>query len=272
MWPLLKQDVGLKKTERILLPKSPAAAPDPSGIISVYTDTDKDGLSAWEEVLYRTDPNNPDTDADGTLDGNEVQSRRDPTKKGMDQRTDVTEKILAPYYTLSFSPFAKTQDVAAPKTADAPPPVEQDETAEQKALHTYGNEAGTLILFYLQKGKLEYEVFTEATQNPSETSIARLSALSETYRTVSEKLEAIRAPSPVEMYHTALTKSYTALSKGVRELVAEQKDFTLQAQSFLDHYNDAAIAAAQAFSNLMQSFTKARIRFGPEEPGAIFSF
>jgi len=41
-------------------------------------DSDNDGLKDWEEILWRTDPNNPDTDGDGTSDGDEVKLNRDP--------------------------------------------------------------------------------------------------------------------------------------------------------------------------------------------------
>ncbi len=42
-------------------------------------DSDNDGLKDWEEVLWKTDPQNPDTDGDGTPDGEEVKLGRDPT-------------------------------------------------------------------------------------------------------------------------------------------------------------------------------------------------
>ena len=41
-------------------------------------DTDKDGLSDWEEALWKTDPKNPDTDGDGTPDGEEITLGRNP--------------------------------------------------------------------------------------------------------------------------------------------------------------------------------------------------
>ncbi len=51
------------------LPPLPPEQPKlpPAGL-----DTDSDGLTDAEEVLYGTDPKNPDTDKDGFLDGNEV--------------------------------------------------------------------------------------------------------------------------------------------------------------------------------------------------------
>ncbi|MEA2112704.1 MAG: hypothetical protein U9P50_01900 [Patescibacteria group bacterium] len=45
-------------------------------------DSDDDGLKDWEEILWKTDPNNPDTDGDGTDDNSEILSNRDPLTAG----------------------------------------------------------------------------------------------------------------------------------------------------------------------------------------------
>ena len=45
---------------------------------TVFADTDGDGLTDPEEVLYNTDPLNPDTDGDGVSDGDEVAQGSDP--------------------------------------------------------------------------------------------------------------------------------------------------------------------------------------------------
>ncbi len=47
---------------------------------NIFQDSDQDGLSNDEEVLYKTDPLNKDTDSDGYMDGVEVESGYDPTK------------------------------------------------------------------------------------------------------------------------------------------------------------------------------------------------
>jgi hypothetical protein len=44
-------------------------------------DNDNDGLTNWQEDLYKTDPNNPDTDGDGYSDGEEINSGRNPLVK-----------------------------------------------------------------------------------------------------------------------------------------------------------------------------------------------
>ncbi|MFH1402071.1 MAG: hypothetical protein ABIG87_00410 [Patescibacteria group bacterium] len=45
-------------------------------------DADNDGLKDWEEILWKTDPNNPDTDGDGTNDNDEILAKRNPLVAG----------------------------------------------------------------------------------------------------------------------------------------------------------------------------------------------
>ena len=45
-------------------------------------DSDADGLKDWEEILWKTDPNNPDTDKDGATDGQEIEENRNPLLGG----------------------------------------------------------------------------------------------------------------------------------------------------------------------------------------------
>jgi hypothetical protein len=66
---------------------------------TVFADTDGDGLTDPQEVLYGTDLNNPDTDADGISDGDEVANGTDPTTPEPvdtdgDGLTDAEEDIL----------------------------------------------------------------------------------------------------------------------------------------------------------------------------------
>lgn len=49
---------------------------------TLKNDSDGDGLKDWEEVLWKTDPNNPDTDGDGTDDNSEILANRNPLVAG----------------------------------------------------------------------------------------------------------------------------------------------------------------------------------------------
>lgn len=58
-------------------------------------DKDGDGLTDWEEQLWRTDPKDKDTDEDGIFDGVEVKNNTDPLIKGTNSSlTSYQKKIL----------------------------------------------------------------------------------------------------------------------------------------------------------------------------------
>lgn len=58
-------------------------------------DTDGDGLKDWEELLWKTDPNNIDTDGDGTNDNEEITLGRNPLKAGPDDKISGKEDLVA---------------------------------------------------------------------------------------------------------------------------------------------------------------------------------
>lgn len=57
-------------------------------ILQAAPDTDGDGLTDEEEVLYKTNPQNPDTDGDNFIDGNEVFKLYSPIAGGVAQLAD----------------------------------------------------------------------------------------------------------------------------------------------------------------------------------------
>lgn len=66
-----KQPLGLyEKTSASLLSSNMAK--------QTVLDTDGDGLRDWEEILWKTNPNNPDTDGDGYTDKEEISQGYDP--------------------------------------------------------------------------------------------------------------------------------------------------------------------------------------------------
>ncbi|MCA9364812.1 MAG: hypothetical protein KC736_02880 [Candidatus Moranbacteria bacterium] len=56
---------------------------------NIFLDSDQDGLSDDEEVLFGTDPKNPDTDGDSYSDGVEVESGYDPKVPAPGDRLNV---------------------------------------------------------------------------------------------------------------------------------------------------------------------------------------
>ncbi len=66
--------------------ESPQAAKFQTASEEIAKDSDNDGLKDWEEVLWKTNPKNPDTDGDGTSDSQEIKENRNPLAKGPDDK------------------------------------------------------------------------------------------------------------------------------------------------------------------------------------------
>lgn len=60
--------------EYVVVDQDEFASETPSDMLLL--DSDNDGLYDWEEILWGTDPVNPDTNGDGVLDGQEITARR----------------------------------------------------------------------------------------------------------------------------------------------------------------------------------------------------
>jgi hypothetical protein len=58
------------------------------------TDTDKDGLKDWQEIVQGTDINNPDTDGDGIKDGVEVDNKSNSNSELKVQFNDVYKQFV----------------------------------------------------------------------------------------------------------------------------------------------------------------------------------
>lgn len=93
--PAKKKPVALKKAVKqrrfkrrslrrmVAIRRSKPQNKPPEALKHSSKDSDKDGLTDWEEIhVYGTDPFNPDTDGDGMKDGEEVSLGRNPLGSG----------------------------------------------------------------------------------------------------------------------------------------------------------------------------------------------
>lgn len=158
---------------------------------SSYKDTDNDGLKDWEEILWKTNPDNPDTDGDGTTDGDEIKQNRNPLVAGPDDSFDLkslssktpTEKennnLVQEEMSRSFSEYIKlkeeegggklnesaqeelasrfmdifTEEVVN-KYKESDIKISNDDTKE--AIKNYGNELGSTVDKYkIQENEIE---------------------------------------------------------------------------------------------------------------------
>lgn len=65
---------------------------------NIFLDSDQDGLSDQEELVYGTDPKNPDSDGDGYSDGTEIKSGYDPLKPAPGDKIIKSNKKIKENY------------------------------------------------------------------------------------------------------------------------------------------------------------------------------
>ena len=82
-------------------------APAPTGPVRLAADSDVDGLTDVEELLYGADPNRPDTDGDGHLDGTEVFNLYDPAARSPAELIAATSSVRL-YTEAGYSLLAPT--------------------------------------------------------------------------------------------------------------------------------------------------------------------
>ncbi len=141
-------------------PQVPVPEPEPAKPVS-GVDTDSDGLTNVEELLYGTDFRNPDSDGDTYLDGNEVFHRFDPRGLAPSTLLDtgavrVLESLDLPFtifYPTTWNPTSTpaSQRVSFRSTTGAGVNVLwQDKAAEQTLGDWYTEQVGEVALNRLQ--------------------------------------------------------------------------------------------------------------------------
>lgn len=103
---LVQRFRGGDEPDPVTITDDPSLVPAQDGPVQIVDptgDSDGDGLPNAQEIIWGTDPNNPDTDGDGFNDGEEVANNHNPTVAGPND--------LLP---AGFQPRVDTEPPAAP--------------------------------------------------------------------------------------------------------------------------------------------------------------
>lgn len=280
----------------------------PNTVPQTTLDSDDDGLKDWEEVLWGTDPFNPDTDNDGTDDGVEIAVGRNPLvsssggvldtldsevpyKKSSAEavklsETDVTSRtFFKKYLTLLQSGEGldeKTRNTLVTETvedmfAETPSPQIYDEsditivTSTKEALQNYGNTIMTIINSYAEQNpENEVILFDEFLRTQNERVLEELVDASAMYEQISEDFVTVAVPEKLVSIHLDLIEWYLILSRSLNHMGKIFEDPVLGASGFKKYIEVLEQQDSTAIF-LKEYFNKNGVSFNITEPGYIWN-
>ncbi len=200
---LLVYQLGLfTSAEPVVVAPTPTPTPEP--VVSTIkpepvpvrpvsgADTDSDGLSNVEELLYGTDFRNPDSDGDTYLDGNEIFHRFDPRGLAPSTLLDTGAVRVLESLDLPFTVFYPTtwNPISTP--------------ASQRVSFRSATGASVNVLWQDNDSQLSLESWYETQVNEVELSRLQLTTTKEGY-------QALIGPDERIMYLAAGPKMYTLI-------------------------------------------------------------
>jgi hypothetical protein len=231
-------------------------------------DEDGDGLTTWEETVWKTDPMNPDTDGDGVLDGTEVSNGEDPLSAKSETLTLANQSQTA-----SFVQSVSAAESYIIKTANL-------DAGEQEAIRlaavtssvkipvVHGNipysaltigegtslSAYTQTVFYIlkQSTSIRENELTTFRKSMEEKNYSGSSALKDTarlYKKIEAALLATEVPKELANEHLALINATDGLANTVT-LMANWGGDPVESLVYIDLFLDSQIKVETATKNL----------------------
>jgi len=267
-------------------------------------DKDSDGLKDWEEVLWGTDPHNPDTDGDGMNDGDEVNDGRSPLVKGRGERAESTsganlqvEENLTQTDKFSrafFEEYLKirqqtgtnlnsiTQENLVKELLENQQPfsfktysesdlfIQQD--SSNMALKNYGNAVGkAFIKNPLPPGqKNEIEIFEAAVTSERSQDLAQLSPIIDSYKATLKDLISISVPRDVVFAHLNLINSIYAITESLEKMRSFFSD-PLASLPGIGSYGIYVKEFRKSFETFRVLFKQKNITFQQSEYGSFLT-
>jgi hypothetical protein len=248
-------------------------------LVALNNDADRDGLKDWEEVLWKTDPNNPDTDGDGTKDGEEVKEGRDPTKKGPNDSlssgvTDISQNNsnTTDWYDIKDSLNQKNPTVIQPTQSNTPPPVSAPEGVAPATdpIHTFGNDLTITLKHYNDQAKSELSIFNSLIKDKAQAAFDGLPLIASKYDSMATAVASIVAPESIATLRNSLAKSYSNEAMAIRSLESYKTDGTVPTAAFKE-YNKAVIASRDTLVALAIGLKDQNVVFSPSEDGYMLT-
>jgi len=264
------------------------------------TDTDQDGLKDWEEVLWKTDPNNPDTDGDGVNDGDEVVQGRSPVGQG-----NLSAKTISGTYisnqeetlteTDKFSrAFFEEYLLAKQTTGSKVSPITQENIIQELmenqkpfvpktytrndlfieptvSLKSYGNNLGKALSSNpLPQGqKHEIDIFEAAIASERAQDLAGLSPIIDSYKSILRLLLALRVPEKATDPHLNLINKISKVIESIESMRSFFED-PIRSLPAIAAYSPGVKELTNSFAAFEIFFLQHKVTFQQSEYGYLF--
>jgi len=240
-----------------------------SGIIgttkqNTNIDRDNDGLRDWEEILWKTNPDNNDTDGDGTSDGDEVKEGRDPTIKGPadklqnnSPKTSKSPELAADLFNSYIdvkSKDGKIDEEESTKIAknsldrtyadNEPVPYTKKDLSiiddnSVEAYKKYGNDLAHALGAFSSAGN-EMMIFQNALQQRDESLLAGIDPIIKSYRETLSGILAIKTPSNLADVHLTFINTMNSIISDTAGMRILYTDSVLAFRSFTSYQADVS--------------------------------
>lgn len=254
--------------------------------IELSDDTDGDGLKNWEEVLWKTNAQNPDTDGDGTNDGEEILLGRDPLLKGPNDylggivfdgsnTSSVAVNLLGSYVESSQSDEKKSvQEVverALPDEINKPHVIQYAHSDlllrgnNPEDYREYGNSFAQLFS-YFENSPDEIKVFSIAMESGNPDDLLALNEIMGTYQTFLANLLLLRVPQEASEAHLSTINATSAVVADIAGMKLLFTD-TLVAMDSFGNYHTSSQKVRAALSQIIEKIRTSGAQYSTDEIG-----
>lgn len=296
-WIFWMPTTDIFKLKNIEFGKKQQSAAEEAKKTNADLDADNDGLKDWEELLWRTDPQNSDSDSDGTPDGEEIKAGRSPATHGPD---DLLSSISFRASSSTPAEFNLTRSISraliteylAAKNSNASieglgekllaqtglPPFEDKFTPNDiligrddspGAAKSYLNSVGRITAAEYKKMNGVLETFSEIQSEADYPLLDKLSADAAAYESIAREIKKLKAPASLASIHLDIINTSVNIGRSILEIQRMGEDVFL-AMHGLEEFLKAGERSEEIRRGINAAIDDKNIIFSPSEPGYIF--
>lgn len=265
------------------------------------TDTDNDGLRDWEEVLWKTDPNNPDSDGDGRNDGAEIDEKRDPLKKGPNDTISISN--TAAVSTADSKPLSETEKLSrelftgyiearkspdfSQKTGEMVSTLASEQIGQRNTFYSsrntfsindssentvrnYANEMGKVLATNQPKNvSNELEIMDIALKSNDPNELTKLEPIIKGYQSLITGFAKVPAPNDLKTLHIQFLNDLDTVLGDIKDFKKMFND-PIVGFSALARYYDNVQSMQTTIQDIQDYFSTKSISFEQSEYGSFF--